>query len=119
MTVNRLGDEDKALPELQTLYDELWGHARTLIKDMNRSIYIYLFTGFITLVFSLIMIGTAISDWTKILSGNASTLTYFYAFVETPGAVVYIAFGVRLLYWYNTLKKRYVKLIQLERTTRD
>jgi hypothetical protein len=114
-----MADEDKELPELKALYDELWSDARTMIKDMKRSIFIYLFTGFITLVFSVIMIGTAISDWSKILSGNASTLTYFYAIVETPGAVFYVAFGVLLLYWYNKLKNRYAKLIQLEETIRD
>ena len=114
-----MADEDKELPELKALYDELWSNARTMIKDMKKSIYIYLFTGFITLVVSFIIIGTAISDWSKILSGNASTLTYFYAIVETPGAVFYVAFGFLLLYWYNKLKNRYARLIQLEETLRD
>lgn len=114
-----MADADKELPELKALYDELWSDARTMIKDMKRSVSIYLFAGFITLVFSVIMIGTAISDWNKILSGSASTLTYFYAIVETPGAVFYVAFGVVLLYWYNKLKNRYAKLITLEKTIED
>ncbi|MCW4031936.1 MAG: hypothetical protein NWF08_00905 [Candidatus Bathyarchaeota archaeon] len=114
-----MADQDEELAELKTLYDELWSDARTMIKDMKRSIYIYLFTGFITLAFSVIMLGTAISDWNKILSGSASTLTYFYAIVETPGAVFYVAFGVLLLYWYNKLKNRYARLIQLEKSIRD
>jgi len=113
------GMENKELAQLKKVYDELWSDAKTMIKDMKRSIYIYLFTGFITLAFSAIMIGTAISDWNKILSGNASTLTYFYAIVETPGAVFYVAFGVALLYWYNKLKKRYARLIELEKTIED
>jgi hypothetical protein len=112
-------EEDKELPQLKALYDELWSNARTMIKDMKKSIFVYLFTGFITLAFSAIMIGTAISDWNKILSGSASTLTYFYAIVETPGAVFYVAFGVALLYWYNKLKNRYARLIQLEKTIED
>jgi hypothetical protein len=112
-------EEDKDLPELKALYEELWTHARTMIKDMNRSIFIYLFTGFITLAFSTIMIGTAISDWTKILSGTASTLTYIYAIAGTLGAVVYPAFGVALLYWFNKLRKRYARLIRLEKTIED
>ena len=114
-----MADENKELPELKALYDELWSNARTMIKDMKRSIYIYLFTGFITLAFSAIMIGTAISDWNKILSGNASTLTYFYAIAETPSAVFYVAFGVVLLYWYNKLRNRYARLIRLEKTIED
>jgi hypothetical protein len=111
--------EDKELPQLRAVYDELWSNARTMIKDMRRSIFVYLFTGFITLAFSVIMIGTAISDWSKILSGGASTLTYFYAIVETPGAVFYVAFGVLLLYWYNKLRKRYSKLVEIEKQLGD
>jgi hypothetical protein len=112
-------DGDEELPELKALYDELWSNARTMIKDMKRSISIYLFTGFVTLALSAIMIGTAISDWNKILSGSASALTYFYAVVETPGAVFYVAFGVLLLYWFNKLKNRYARLIRLEETIED
>ena len=114
-----MADADKELPELKALYDELWSDARTMIKDMKRSVSIYLFAGFITFFFSVIMIGTAISDWNKILSGSASTLTYFYATVETLGAVFYVAFGVVLLYWYNKLKNRYANLIRLEKTIED
>jgi hypothetical protein len=114
-----MADEDKELPELKALYDELWSDARTMIKDMKRSISIYLFTGFITLAFSVIMIGTAISDWNKILSGSASTLTYFYAIAETFGAVFPVAFGIALLYWYNKLRNRYERLIRLEKTIED
>jgi len=115
LVVKIMEDEDKELPQLKALYDELWSDARNMIKDMKKSIFVYLFTGFITLVFSAIMIGTAISDWNKILSGGASTLTYFYAIVETPGAVFYVAFGVILLYWHNKLKNRYSKLIKMEK----
>ncbi len=119
LVVEIMAADKKELPELKALYDELWNNARTMIKDMKTSIWIYLFTGFITLAFSVIMIGTAISDWTKILAGSASTLTYFYAVVETPGAVFYVAFGVALLYWYNKLRSRYARLIQLEQTLED
>ena len=112
-------DEDKELPELKELYDELWSDGRTLIKDMNRSIYVYLFAGFITLVFSVIIIGTAISDWNKILTGTATSLTYFYVIMEIPGAVLYVAFSVFLIYWYTKLKNRYSRLIKLERTVKD
>ena len=114
-----MADEDKKLPELKALYDELWSNARTMIKDMNRSIYIYFFAGIITLVFSAIMIGTAISNWHQILSGTASNLTYLYAIAPTVGSVFNLAFGISLLYWYNKLKNRYSSLIQLEKTIED
>ncbi len=112
-------DEEGELTQLKTLYDELWRDARTMIKDMYRSIFVYLFAGFIALAFSIIMIGTAISDWGKITSGNATSLTYFYAAVETPGSVVMIAFGVALLYWYYKLRNRYSKLIKMEKAIED
>ena len=113
--VRIMEDENKELTGLRELYDEMWSDARTMIKDMKKSIFVFLFTGFITLAFSAIMIGTAISDWSKILSGDASTLTYFYALVETPGAVFYVAFGAMLLYWHNKFRKRYSKLIKMEK----
>lgn len=117
--VRILTNEEKELPELKVLYDELWSNARTMIKDMKRSIYIYLFTGFITLVLSVIMIGTAISDWSKILSGTATSLTYVYAIAGTIGSFIYVAFGILLIYWHNKLKNRYARLIELEKTIED
>ena len=117
--VKILTEEDKELPKLKALYDELWSNARNMIKDMRQSIFIYLFTGFITLAFSSIMIGTAISDWNKILSGTATTLTYIYAIGGTFGAVFYVVFGVLLLYWYNKLRNRYSRLIRLEKNIED
>ena len=119
LVVKIMVDENKELPELKALYDELWSDGRTMIKDMSRSIYVYLFTGFITLVFSAIIIGTAISDWNKILSGSATNLTYFYAIMEIPGAVFYVAFGIFLLYWHSKLKNRYSRLIRLESTVKE
>ena len=107
------------MPELKALYDELWSDARTMIKDMKRSISIYFFTGIITLAFSIIMFGTAISNWNKIFSGSTSTLIYFYAISTTVGMVLNVAFGVALLYWYNKLKNRYARLIRLEKTFED
>jgi len=113
-----MANEDEELPQLKALYDELWSDARTMIKDMNKSIFVYLFAGFLTLVFSTIMIGTAISNWNKILSGSASTLTYFYVTAETFGSVAYVIFGITLLYWYRKLKNRYSKLIKMEKSLR-
>ena len=114
-----MADENKELPELKTLYDELWSDAKTMIKDMKSSISLYFFTGLMTLFFSVVMIGTALSGWEKILSGAAEPLTYFYAIAETFGTAIYVAFGCTLLYLYNKLKNRYAKLIQLEKTIRD
>ena len=119
MMVNSMTDEDNKLEQLKVLYDELWSDAKSMIKDMNRSISIYFFAGLITLAFSTIIIGIAVSDLNKILSNGASSLTYFYAIVEVPGAVLMIIFGVTLLFWYRKLKKRYSKLIEMEKKIDD
>jgi len=117
--VKTMADEDKELVQLKALYDELWQDARSMIRDMNRSIFVYFFAGLIVLAFSAIMIGTAVSDLNKILSNGASSLTYFYAIVEVPGAILMIIFGVTLLYWYRKLKRRYSKLIEMEKKIDD
>ena len=114
----KMADEDKELLQLKALYDELWSDARTMIKDMNKSIYVYLFAGFLSLVFSTIMIGSGIANWNKIFSGDAGTLTYVYVIAETFGSVVYVIFGVTLLYWYRKLKGRYSKLVRMEESLR-
>ena len=114
MMVNAMADEDNELEQLRVLYDELWRDSKSMIKDMNRSIFIYFFAGLITLAFSTIIIGTAVSDLNKILSNSASSLTYFYVIFELPGAVLMIIFGITLLYWYRKLKKRYSKWIEIE-----
>ena len=111
--------DENELPELKALYDELWSDAKTMIKDMKRSIWIYSFTSFITLVLSIIMIGSAISNWNQILSGSATMLNYLYAIASTLGVVIYVAFGVTLLYWHNKLRTRYARLIQLDKTIED
>jgi hypothetical protein len=116
--VKIVADEEKELPQLKALYDELWSDARTMIKDMNKSIYVYLFAGFLTLVFSTIMIGSGIANWNKIFSGGASTLTYVYVIAETFGSVVYVYFGITLLHWYRKLRGRYSKLIEMEKRLR-
>ena len=107
---------DEELTQLKELYDELWNDARSLIKDMNKSIYVYLFAGFLSLVFSAIMIGSGISNWNKVFSGDTDTLTYVYVIAETFGSVIYVAFGITLLYWYRKLKGRYSKLIKMEQS---
>jgi len=116
--VKIVADEEKELPQLKALYDELWSDARIMIKDMNKSIYVYLFAGFLSLIFSTIMIGSGISNWIKIFSGETNTLTYFYVIAETFGSVAYVIFGIMLLHWYRKLRGRYSKLIKMEKSLR-
>ena len=114
-----MADADKELPELREIYDELWSDARTMIKDMKTSINLYLFVGLMALFLSIMMIGTAISNWNEIMMGSASMLTYIYVVAEILGAVIYVVFGIALLYYHNKLKKRYAKLMRLEKPIGD
>jgi hypothetical protein len=116
--VKKVADEDKELLQLKALYDELWSDARSMIKDMNKSVFVYLFAGFLSLVFSTIMIGSGIANWNKIFSGDAVTLTYVYVIAETFGSVIYVIFGITLLYWYRKLRGRYSKLIEMVSSVR-
>lgn len=113
-----MADEDKELPQLRELYDELWSDARNMIKDMNKSISVYLFAGFFSLIFSVILIGSGISHWNQIFSGDANTLTYVYVIAETFGSVAYVTFGITLLRGYRKLRGRYSKLIKMEKSLR-
>ena len=113
-----MANENEELPQLKALYDELWSDARTMIKDMNKSIFVYLFAGILSLVFSAITIGSGISNWNKIFLGDASTLTYVYVIAETFGSVIYVMFGITLLYWFRKLSVRYSKLIKMEQNLR-
>jgi hypothetical protein len=116
--VKNVADEDEELLQLKALYNELWSDARSMIKDMNKSVFVYLFAGFLSLVFSTIMIGSGIANWNKIFSGEAETLTYVYVIAETFGSVIYVIFGITLLYWYRKLRGRYSKLIKMEESLR-
>lgn len=114
-----LEDKNKELPELKTLYDELWSDAKTMVKDMNKSISIYLYAGFVTLLVSAFAITAAVSYLYALFSGASNLTIWFFSIMETVSAVVTVAFGARLLSWYRRLKKKYSKLIQMGETLRD
>lgn len=112
-------DDNKELPELKTLYDELWSDARTMVKDMTKSISIYLYAGIVTLLVSAFAITAAVSYLYALFSGASNLAIWFFSIMETVSAVVTVAFGAKLLSWYRRLKKKYSKLIQREKTLSD
>jgi len=111
--------EDEELTPLKTLYDELWSDAKTMIKDMNRSISMYFFAGLMGLAMSVVAFGSTISNIAKILSGAAGALEYFYAISTSLGSVILVIYGISMLRWYNKLKNRYSRLMQMEKTIED
>jgi len=111
--------ENKELAQLKTVYDELWSDAKTMIKDMNRSITMVFLFGVTMFAIFPIEMGTIIEMYSKIASGSARALDYFYLVATAFGSVVALVAGVMMLRWYYKLKNRYAKLIQLEKTIED
>ena len=109
-----LENDDKELAELKTIYDELWSDAKTLVKDMKRSIYIYLYAGLVTLVVAITSIFTASPYILAILLGTNNPLIWLFVVIELVAAIAVISFGARFLVWYRRLKKRYSNLMEME-----
>lgn len=113
------GNENEELSELKTLYDELWSDAKTLFKDMNRSIAMYLYAGFMTILLSVFAALLAVTYLSALFSGISTPIVWFYSILETLSAVVTLAFGAKLLSWYLRLKTKYRKVIQMGENLRD
>ena len=112
-------ENDGELSELKEVYDELWSDARTLIKDMRNSISVYFYAGFLTFLVSFVTGSSAFANFMTILSGNGGFWTWYNAVMGTVGTIVFVAFGAKLLQWYLRLKRKYSKLIQMEKNIGD
>jgi hypothetical protein len=109
-------DEEKELKQLKTLYDELWEDARTMIRDMNRSISVYFWTGLTIVFLSIPVFANAMRSLQNVLRGSTGVFDYFYLGVHLFSTVVLALFGASLLRWYDKLKNRYSRLVQIEKT---
>lgn len=112
-------NESKELPELKILYDELWSDAKTLFRDMSRSISIYLYAGVLTVIVAVFAFTTAYSMFSALSSNTSNIFLWSFGIVEITCAVVAVAFGGLLLSWYRRLRKKYWKLIEMEENLRD
>ncbi len=108
-------DEDSGLEDLKTLYDDLWKDARTLAKDMYRSIQLYLLAGVFTLIYGFVILAYALVSWQRIYSGSTEIADYAAAIGETIGGVIQIIVGPLLIRWYFKLKSRYASLATMEK----
>jgi len=111
--------EDEKLTQLKTLYDELWSDAKTMIKDMNRSITVVFLFGLTMFAIGPMNFGTVVEMYARITAGSTRWLDYFYLIGTSFGTVISVVAGVAMIRWYYKLKKRYAKLIQLEKTLED
>jgi hypothetical protein len=111
--------ENEELATLKMLYDELWSDARIMIKDLNRSITSIFLFGVVLVCMAPIELSTVIDMYSKIAAGSTSALNYFYLVSISLGILVSLVAGVMMLRYYFQLKKRYAKVIELEKTLGD
>lgn len=109
-----MGDEE--LAQLKTVYDELWSDARTMVKDMNRSIRSVYLSGFFMLLMACMQALSAHQVYMKILGGSTRWLDQFYLYAISLGVVVMVVGGIYTLRAYYELKNRYARLSELEKT---
>ena len=108
--------EDKELEQLRTLYDELWEDARTMIKDMNRSITGFFWSGLFIVILSITFFANAMQSLQNVLEGSTGALDYLYLGARLSVFVVMVLFGSNLLLWYRKLRNRYSRLVQMGKT---
>jgi len=113
-----MGNEE--LAELKTLYDDLWRDARTMIKDLNTSITSIFLFGVTMLALASTAVPNSIEMYSRIAAaGFTWGVNYIYLAASSFGAVVALPAGVLMLRYYFQLKKRYAKVIELEKALGD
>lgn len=108
--------ENEELPDLKAVYDELWSDARTMVRDMNRTIKSVFLVGFFMLWGAFMQFLSAHQIYMKILGGSTRWLDQFYLYAISLGVVVMFVGGIWTLRSYSELKKRYARLNELEKT---
>jgi ABC-type nickel/cobalt efflux system permease component RcnA len=108
---------EEELIQLKELYEELWHDAKTLAKDMKRSIFMYLYSALVTFAVAVLGFTYSAVYWAGLLNGNTSVLNYIGAIIEPVSSVMITIFGITLLRWYFRIKKRYSRLTEIEKSS--
>ena len=111
--------ENGDLTQLKLVYDELWRDARTMVRDMNRSIKSVFLSGIFMLVTAVMQTLSAHQVYMKILGGSTRWLDQFYLYAISLGVIIMVVGGVVTLRSYYELKNRYARLSELEKTLED
>jgi hypothetical protein len=110
--------EDNELIELKAIYDDLWADAKTFAKDMTKSVYIYRYAALLTFAVAIITVFSAIPYYATMLLGHGNLVTDSVITVNVIAVAVEIVFGSVLWRWYSRIKRRYAKLIEMQKTWR-
>ena len=108
--------EEMELTPLKKVYDELWRDAKTMIKDMHAGIRMVFFFGQMLFAVAVLELASAAQMYGRIVEGSTRGLDYFYLVVMLGSAVFLIFVGVLMIRYYQILKNRYARVIQLETT---
>jgi len=108
-------ENNKELPELKAIYDELWSDARTLAKDLKKSIVIYLYAAYATLIIAFSSLLSATPFFIQVGLGTANSFSWLVVFVEIILVAVVLGFALKLFGWHRHLARKYSKLIEMER----
>jgi hypothetical protein len=111
--------ENGDLTQLKLVYDELWHDARTMVRDMNRSIKSVFLSGIFMLVTAVMQTLSAHQVYMTILGGSTRWLDQFYLYTISLGVIIMVVGGVVTLRSYYELKNRYARLSELEKTLED
>lgn len=107
--------DNEELPKLKEIYDELWSDAKTLAKDLSKSISIYVYASYLTWTVSFVIVLSFIANFVAVLAGSGGVWEWFNLVMGATGTIVTIVYGAKLFQWYRQLKRRYSKLIKLEK----
>jgi hypothetical protein len=108
-------ENNKELPELKTIYDELWSDAKTLAKDLKKSIGVYLYAAYATLIIAFSSLVNAIPFFIQVGLGTANLFTWSIVLLEVICVAIVLGFAAKLFSWHRHLAMKYSKLIEMER----
>jgi hypothetical protein len=113
--VSLMEENNQELSELKSVYDELWSDAKTLAKDMKKSIAIYLYAGYATLIIAFSALISALPFFLQVIYGAGDALSWSIVVFEIIATAIVLTFASFLFRWHKRLSRKYSKLIDLEK----
>ncbi|MDH5390017.1 MAG: hypothetical protein OEX10_02560 [Candidatus Bathyarchaeota archaeon] len=112
-------EDTEEISKLNEVYEELWKDAKTLIKDMKDGILMYRFSSILIFLMAVLTFSLFINYFSRILAGSTALWDIFNVGTEIFAIFFFIILGYRLFRFYNKLKDRYAKLLELEKDLED